>query len=221
MPADILDGLPEEKLLSTKQENALAKRGTPAAHKKLVLHNMREAVKYTKRVCNGQIPDAELLSLCYVAMMNAARRFKPNWARFFAFSKAHLRGAVKEHFNSLKVVKQGFVISREELHSTICRRDADDGDEHRDVEAVTGEIADPDFKSIKLREQWAVVEPLLHCLSERETMIINLHYKSGFALADIGAKLGVTCEAVRHTLSNALRKIRNKLLARKQLYTDY
>jgi RNA polymerase sigma factor (sigma-70 family) len=216
---DICDGFPEEKL-TTAQENALAKRGTATAHNKLVLHNMREAVKYSKRVCGAAISDAELLSLCYGAMLNAARRFKPNWARFFAFSKAHLRGAVKEYFNTQKVIKKGFTVSREELRDTLCMSN-DPDTQTLDVEVLTGEIADPDFKTVKLREQWALVAPLLKLLSQREAMVIDLHYKSGFTLTDIGKKLGVTCEAVRHIHGSALKKIRNKLLARHVLYSDF
>jgi RNA polymerase sigma factor (sigma-70 family) len=218
---DVFDGLPEEKL-TTAQENALSKRGTPAAHNKLVMHNMREAIKYTKRVCGGAISDDQLLSVCYGAMLNAARRFKPNWARFFAFSKAHLRGAVKEHFNSLRVMKKGFVISREELAKVFSHCDPDGpSSDNQDVEVLTGEIADPDFKTVKLREQWALVSPMLKLLSAREAMVIDLHYKSGFTLTDIGKKLGVTCEAIRHIHGSALKKIRNKLLAKHRLYSDY
>lgn len=228
MTADICTGLPEEKL-TTAQENALAKRGTPAAHNKLVMHNMREAIKYTKRVSNNAIPDEQLLSVCYAAMMAAARRFKPDWARFFAFSKAHLRGALKEHFNAQKVVKQGHVVSREELKSAMHERNGtgelidNPNAAGGDVEVITGEIQDPDFKSIKLREQWALVLPLLKgkLLSEREAMVIDLHYNAGFTLADIGKKLGVTCEAIRHIRGKALKKVRTKLLSRHVLYSDY
>lgn len=219
---DVCSGLPDKKL-TTSEENALAKRGTPAAHNKLVMHNMREAVKYTKRVCGSEIPDEQLLSICYEAMMKAARRFKPHWARFFAFSKAHLRGALKEHFGEQKVMKRGTVISRDVLMENLAlslNHHADAGG--LDVEQLTGEIVEPDFKSMKLREQWELVAPLLKVgmLSEREAMILNLFYVSGFTFADIGKKLGVTCEAIRHVHGKALRKIRNKLLAKHQLYPD-
>lgn len=218
---DVCSGLPEQKL-TTAEENALSKRGTPAAHNKLVMHNMREAIKYTKRVCSSEISDEELLSVCYLAMMKAARRFKPNWARFFAFSKAHLRGAVKEHFGEQKTVKRSSTISREELRDIILRQHNDENLQTIDVEALTGEIVDADFKSIKLREQWDMIAPMLTngLLSERESMILDLFYVSGFTFADIGKKLGVTCEAIRHVHGKALKKIRNKLLSKHQLYSD-
>lgn len=224
---DVCSGLPEEKL-TTLQENILARRGTPAAHNKLVLYNMREAVKYTKRVSRDEIPDTQLLSLCYAAMMCAAGRFKPDWARFFAFSKAHLRGAVKEYFNSLKIVKKSVTVSRDALKERInenCKYSEggrEEGGAFVDVEAITGEIAEPDFKAIKLREQWALVKPIMETiLSDREYMIIDLHYRIGFTLAAIGKKLGVSGEAIRHIRSRALRKIRTKLLGQHLLYVDY
>jgi RNA polymerase sigma factor (sigma-70 family) len=223
---DVFAGLPELKL-TTEQENKLAVRGTPAAHNKLVMHAMRDALKYTKRVSRDEIPDEQLMSLCYDALMHAAKRFKPNWARFFAYAKADLRGVVSEHFGSLKVVKKGLVLSRDALNDE-CRHTSrgdwrpENGDNIKDVEAYTGEWEDPDFKTIKLHEQWALVEPLIrNHLSEREFMIVDLHYRCGWTLAQIGKKLGVTCEAIRHIRCRALKRIRNKLLSRHQLYSHY
>lgn len=208
--------------LTVKEENKLAREHTHEARCALAMHSMREAMKYTKRCCRDSIPEDALQSLCYDALMCAAPRFKPNWARFFAFAKADLRGAIRKYFNGLRVVKKSEVTSRECLEEAIAVSRKKKGDEEvvEDVELHTGEFTEPEFRLIELREQWALVEPLLKSslLSKHEKMVLDLTYKSGFAFKATAAKLGVSPSAVQSTHAGALRKIRNKLMASKRLF---
>lgn len=209
--------------LTVAKENQLAKRGTERAHITLAMHSMREAMKYTKRCCRDSISEPELASLCYVTLLRSAARFKPDWARFFAFSKAYLRGAIREHFTKLKTVKKSDTTSRECLEQAIAVSRKREDDEPDDIEVHTGECVEPDFRLVSLREKWSLVEPILNSclLSDHEKMIIDLTYKSGFTFKSTAAKLGTSPSAIQSAHAAALRKIRCKLLADHRLFDDY
>src|ERR1017187_3018830 len=106
-PPSQLDQFSSKKL-SRDEEAVLAaaiKLGNEAAVTFLVLANMREALLYTGKVCEGKLEEGIRVSLCCQEMCMSARRFKPGGIRFFAFAKAGLRGRMKSYWESLRVVR--------------------------------------------------------------------------------------------------------------------
>lgn len=221
------DSLPDTKL-TRDQENKLAEKiqahQRPEDITSLVMANMREAVVYTRKVCNAFIHDDELISICYEALCKNAKRFKPNWQRFLAFAKAGLRGEVTGHIRKMDVVKHGKMISRELLKSELISGrpyvPRDDGDAPEVcLEAHTQEISEPEFDAIVTRERWAQLEPVIaECLTQHEQMMINLVYKVGYNFKEAGNLMGVSRAAMQGSHAKALRKIRCALLKKRQLF---
>lgn len=210
------------------EENKLARSKDPEAKVTLALHNMREALKYSKRCSRYSIPEDVLVSLCYMALSQAAKSFAPNRVKFFAFAKVFLRGVIHKHFSSLRVVRKGEVTCRENLEEAIAVariKKKGDHEEEEDVELHTGEYTDPNFRLIELREKWSMVAPLLTdeagILNPHEQMILKLTYESAFTFKKIADSLGISTAAVQAVHSGALRKIRSKLLDKHLLIEHY
>lgn len=235
------DSLPAEKL-SRDREQELAKKHTEEAAAELALNSVREAVMYTRRCSRGNLEVDVLLSLCYEVLIKIARRFKPRKQRFFAFAKAGLRGAVKDYYRTLDVVRNGKTLSRaqavQEYASkrprTLAQQEADEllGIAHHNnstlgksgcfatcsIEEVTGEYVAPDFETIHLNERWAYVSPIIEAkCSELEKTVLNLLYSGGFNFPEVGGMLDISRQAVQAVQSRALKKVRNELLRRKRL----
>jgi RNA polymerase sigma factor (sigma-70 family) len=231
------DSLPLTKL-SSDREQELAKLRTEEAAAELALYSTREAVVYTRRCCRGHLEVDVLISVCYEVLIKIARRFKPGQQRFFAFAKAGLRGAVKDYYRTLDVVRNAKTVTRgqvafEKSCETPRRIDSDElagfSTNHRRwhsgddkaiicIEAATGEIAEPDFDSVHFRERWALVSPIIEdkC-SDLEKTVLTLLYTGGFNFPEIGGMLDISRQAVQAIQSRALKKVRNELLRRKRL----
>jgi RNA polymerase sigma factor (sigma-70 family) len=182
------------------------------AQQKLVLASLRDAFFYARKCARARLPDEEIVSLCYAALVRAAARVNPGKGRFFAYAKPYIRGAVCRAWRSLDVVRNGG-----NAESLDTNPDADDGDEY-DNNKERVDPVDPEFGLIDLTEKWAIVEPLLKKLSPSERTVLNLRYQQGLNFREIGDKLKVTRSATQGTHARALRKLRNALLRQHKLY---
>jgi RNA polymerase sigma factor (sigma-70 family) len=234
----LLDQFPVGKL-DREAEAVLAsqiKQGSKAAATTLVMHNMREALLYTGRVCNGSIDEATRTSLCYQELCMSAPRFRPGGIRFFAFAKVGLRGRMIRHRKSLLTVRNAFdTVSIDSLEKNgVCQKagrhelkfsrmsselssPADDH-EHSPREAVTGEIESPDWDKAFAVDQWKVIrDGLKHLLSDQQWMILDLVYFNHMNFPEIGKRLGLTRSAIHAAHRKALKKLRDGLAANPQL----
>jgi RNA polymerase sigma factor (sigma-70 family) len=222
---DIMSGLPDAKLTPSEESACVAAKD----YEKLILHNLRDAVLYAGRCCRGNIEPGELLSLCYAALSKSAPRFRPGGIPFLAYSKADIRGETSRHWKSLDCVHNSYrhrsedepVIKRTLLTSG-CQEAEEITFEWEGRDEIEDSYTEPEFDAIALRERWELVRPIIaKALNERERTVLQLTYEAGFTYEQI-AKLvvpRVVREAIRMTHDRALRKIRNVLLRRKQLYT--
>jgi len=219
---NILSGLPETPL-TLKQESAAVK--TAAGRTKLVLANMREAFSYSKNTSHGQLPDGDLFSLCYTALTNAAKNYKPNLnrrfaeSRFFGYAKPYIRGEIRRTWSRLKIVANG------ECVEYIDEIQTDEDSEDKKCSYIKllnpPNLVEPEFDKIHIKERWARVAPILAWeLNDQERMIVDLHYRGGFNFKEIGRMLEITRSAVQGTHSHALRKVRNRLWDIKEFYTN-
>lgn len=237
-PPQLLDQFPAKKL-SREDETSLAqeiKAGSKAAITVLVMSNMREALLYTGRVCNGSIDEQTRVSLCYQKLCMCAPRFRPGGIRFFAFAKVGLRGRMIRHRQSLLTVRNAydtisidsldraggcakaglhelkFASTPAELHSP-----ADDT-ERSCREVITGEIDSPDWDRAFAVDQWRVIrEGLKHLLSDQQWMILDLVYYNHMNFPEIGKRLGLTRSAIHAAHRKAIKKLRDGLAANPQL----
>lgn len=156
---------------------------------------VREAVRYTRKVCRGGLEDGELISVCFAALQQAAKNYDPARGRFFAFAKQYLRGAVAREWSKKDVVKNS-------------RADNTEGSDvaYKTLEASAVEL--PDFGSIYTREEWELLYPAIQKrLNDVERMVIVLRYKAGFSFEEIGELRGVTRQAIQRTHRGAIQKL--------------
>lgn len=220
-----LDKFPAEKLSREAEADLSAqiKQGSESALTALVIANMREALLYTGRVCEGNLDEGERVSLCYQEMCMSARRFLPGRLRFFAFAKAGLRGRMKTYWKSLKVVRNADpAVSLDVLEQTNNRLPVppaeEDDSEYSPREAITGEVAMPNLDGLFAKDQWQVIRKKLSgVLSDHQWMVLNLVYISGLNFPEAGKLLGVTRSAVHAAHRNAIQKLRDALKANPRL----
>lgn len=204
----ILDNLPIVGLLSREGEDVLARVNTEEAQTALALCNMREAWVYTRQVCRGKLQDDEIYSLCYAALMKAAKNFEPGRVRFFAYSKVYLRGELSRWWENKNLVKHAH------LHETELPLDTAGGLSRPDLAQVQ-----PDFQTIFANERWALVKPVMDAvLSDHERMILTLIYGSGFSYSAIGDMLDISRSAVGETHNRAIGKVRGALASKGTLF---
>lgn len=211
----ILNGIPEERL-TLEQETELASQADKTP---LVLANLREAFFYA-RGCyqsRGQ-DDGEILSACYDGLLSASKNFKPGGLRFFSFAKAHVRGALSKAVRSHDVVRkvrevEPLLDADEESEDTV---DAPYTPDHR-KELPACEL--PDFNEIFIREEFSQIAPLLRkVLNDRQRMILELHFQGGLNLREIASMIGYSRAYVHIAKQTALKKIRNRLIDKKQFF---
>lgn len=225
----LLDNLPEP--IPTDQvrefETALAKKiakGDEDALNSLVMANMREAVLYC-RVVAREADDGVLMSVCYEALMASARCFNPAGIRFFAFSKARLRGAFCRKFNkemqqqgnAPQLTGQGPKRSKVNDYTSLAMNDYDMPE--YDPIGRHG-VTEADEQGIITRDDWEHVQPLVEeFCSDQEKMVLTLAYVTGFNFQEIGRLFDVTRSAIQRTHWRAIKKLRIELARRKQLFS--
>lgn len=183
-------------------------------HVDLVMANMREALLYTRECCRRKIPDDALVSLCYETMLKSAPLFKAKWGtRFFAYSKARLRGALKRYWSSLSVVRNAQTVSVDMMRSI----ETDTGDrigvsEVPDIETSHLGTTEPDFESIFLNDSWrAVADIMARKCTDLERTIIFFAYKHQLSFEEIGDLLDLSRQFVSVTAKKGLQKIQRGL----------
>lgn len=205
----LLRGLPTETL-SPETEVALALAGDEESRNHLALHNMREGFFYAI-ACARILPPDEIYSLCYKALLAATRNFLPDrTARFFSFAKPYIRGEISRTFKRYKVV------TKAETTQIPMETGFETDDRWRPTEEPTtnydefqrATAVEPDFQSIMARDEWASLKPLLAALKEKERMVLQLFYQSGFNFRQIGDLLNVSRSDIQATHANAIKKVR-------------
>lgn len=199
----LLNPFPEKGTLSRKDEIRLAKPRDEESKTAFILYFLRESFVYSRRCCRQQIPDDELLSLCYTALLRAMKNYDS--ARpFFNYARVFLRGDIAQYWREKDVVKNS---SKYEDKESNC--------------VAVEPSVDPETSLIMMKERLALVLPIVEAkLNSHEKMVIDLFYNGCFTFRKIGALLGVSRSAAQITAARALKKIRKELMRRKRLYEE-
>lgn len=228
----LLRGLPK-KQLTTEEEDALAIRiqATRRKHEAdedamnaLILHSMREAFFYAMGCARNLPPDA-VYSLCYAALRLAAPNFSPGRIRFFAYCKPYVRGEICKTFNELKVVRNADcqTLSPDVVNSA---EEGTSGETYWASDFVRNsfidskvDVVEPETDAIMGREEWTLIVPILQSrLSEKERMVLELRYQSGFNFRQIGDLLKVSRSDTQATHERAINKVRCALKGKRELF---
>lgn len=239
----LLAGLPLIHSISEQQEQDLARSKNPDDKIMLVLGHMREAFFYLRQCCRAQIYDRELYSICYKALVDCARTYRPNLQRFFAYSKPNLRGNISRHWKSQDTVRNASMhetevsdweqmdrlLDEKARSQKITYEDGNQNQEGHQWEDMGKELrqlipmdyAEPDFDGINFRERLGLVKKVIaDKLNAQEQMVIELAFTGGYSFEQIGQLLEpkVSRSAIQQTCQRALKKITNELRRRKQLF---
>jgi hypothetical protein len=197
------------------------------AQNRLAMGAMGEAVLYVHKVCRGNIPPGEIISLCYKTLIYAARQvdaaknwnrvFNPARSRFFAYSKPYLRGEVKSWWGQQDVVK-GSNTRMETLYHEVAPvslleiiycEDAPPDDRLEQG----GQTADDGSVEIAVRE---LTEALRNVIKEEltaeEQELLRRYYEDEDTLVTVGGNLSGKklskegCRLWRDRILNKLRK---------------
>jgi len=201
IPATLYAGLP--LALSREDEQQLLKQDKTRldVRDKLLMHAMRDALKYAATVSGGKIDHNELMSLCAIALMQAIKNYDsehPRHLTLLQFCKPFIRGQVRRYWRSLNVVRYG-----SELPVSTATESAED--------ALEGDAVDPEWDYIHARERWEWVKPHYQKLTETERRVLTFIFESRFTMAEIGVMLNCTRQNIEVTKRRAFVKIRNGL----------
>jgi RNA polymerase sigma factor (sigma-70 family) len=230
----LLRGLPK-KQLNTEQENELAARIQAAKAKgiedddsinELALHAMREAFYYGL-ACAKKLPADAVYSLCYTGLHAAARNFAPNMIRFFAYSKAYVRGEIYRAYEDLKVVRKA---EHQTLAPDTCTEDEATEDHKMSLNTsdtyevskrfLKSDIVESALPDIMARDDWSVLKPIMDDkLSEKERMVLQLTYEGDLNFRQIGDLLNVSRSDAQATHTRAIKKLRCVLARKRGLIT--
>lgn len=222
-PFPLLESLPQEKLTLAQEfelGRKIQKKKNSADIETLVLHNMREAFLYAKKVCRAQINDGLIFSVCYRALDRMAKMYQPQKLRFFVYAKVAIRGEISNYQESLAVVRNAVTIS-----SDVIEMDDNMSGKGSELLLITGARppkvwephTNPETDSLEQKESIALIRATMaRILNEQEMMIMDLVHKAGFNFQEIARLLGISRSAVQATYSHTLKKVRFELLKNDQ-----
>jgi RNA polymerase sigma factor (sigma-70 family) len=211
LPAEPLSEQDEAKCGVIIQSGLAAGTERDAAIEKLVTHTMRDAYHYASRCAHGRLAEDTIFSLCYDALLRAARNFDPEKQRFLPYAKAYLRGLVSAKFVQADSLRKHFCCTGE----VVSEGPLSTGDEGG-ITANEGPPVDPDWDNINSAELREKILPYLRRLSPQERLVLDLKYWGGFTFEDIGRLTRSSKSAAWGTHVRALRKLRKLMSARKR-----
>lgn len=184
----------------------LIDRGTKNSLDQLALHNLQEAVIYVRHCSRGSLGQEEIISLCWVALRQAAKNYrhhKSKGIRFFAFAKQYLRGQITAER------KRRMVVRNSEQQTTLSEINIDS--------SLVETTVEPDYSHIEFKELFDSLRPaMFEVLTDRERAILILRYNSGFSFTEIGERIGFSRQSIQKNHAAALVKLRGVLQIHKQ-----
>lgn len=212
---DVNDTFPEP-LTPERERELLTTKADEESRNLLLLHNMREAVRYGCAVAHWCLPVCEIVSLAAEALIRSIERYtfregqppKP----LINYARACIRGRVVEAWRFRNPVEPGGVVTE----SLYADQSEDPSEIAMQREDGLDECANPEFGAIDVRERMEIIQPHFTKLRESEKRILILLYESRLTGADIARMLGCSRANIRETRVRALRKIRQGLMREKK-----
>lgn len=205
-----------EPLTPEKERELLARKSEENSRNLLLLHNMREAVRYGCAVAHWRLPVCEIVSLAAEALLRSIDRYtfrddkspKP----LINYARACIRGRVVEAWRFRNPVEPGDTVT-ENLYAD---QSEDPAEAVMRREDGLDECVSPEFDAIDIRERMEIIRPHFKKLRESEKRILILLFESRMTGADIARMLGCSRANIRETKVRSLRKIRQGLMREKK-----
>ena len=213
------DDLKKYKPLSKAKEKRLlkqSKRGSTKAKNELLEANLKFVFDVAKHYTGRGLSISELISEGNMGLLKAIEKFDESKdVKFISYAVWWIRQAMSDAIKKNKAINFVEIEPNENNDSTINNKLVDEEDEYSSSNSLYSNEYDEKVKEITLNQK-AVVGKIMKSLNERERDIIEYYYginnKKELNLIDIGKKYNLTSERVRQIKSNAIRKLRSKIM---------
>lgn len=166
---------------------------------KLAADNVRLAYKFASKNPVHGLDFEEVVSICLMGLVRAARLFNPNRARFSTFAYKCMRSAICAD------------IKAQTYDNRIINKLATPFATNRFGRLI--EPADPksDSDAAESNEAAFSLRLAMERLEDRDAMVLRWRFFDGLTLSQVGEKLGITRERVRQIQVEALTELRRIL----------
>ena len=213
------DDLKKYKPLSKAKEKRLlkqSKRGSTKAKNELLEANLKFVFDVAKHYTGRGLSISELISEGNMGLLKAIEKFDESKdVKFISYAVWWIRQAMSDAIKKNKAINFVEIEPNENNDSTINNKLVDEEDECSSSNSLYSNEYDEKVKEITLNQK-AVVGKIIKSLNERERDIIEYYYginnKKELNLIDIGKKYNLTSERVRQIKSNAIRKLRSRIM---------
>ena len=213
------DDLKKYKPLTKAKEKRLlkqSKRGSTKAKNELLEANLKFVFDVAKHYTGRGLSISELISEGNMGLLKAIDKFdEAKDVKFISYAVWWIRQAMSDAIKKNKAINFVEIEPNENNDSTIDNKLVDEEDESSSSNSLYSNEYDEKVKEITLNQK-AVVEKIMKSLNERERDIIEYYYginnKKELNLIDIGKKYNLTSERVRQIKSNAIRKLRSRIM---------
>lgn len=167
---------------------------------------MNAAVRYAGTCCQHEIPNDELVSLCYDVLVKVGKRFSPNRGRFFAFCKPRIRGALFRYWKTTAAVVRN-AVGTESLGVTLSEGGHED--------ALPENVDEPgaiDSAHMALRERRREVADLAarQC-NDRELTILQMIYTHHFTFDRVGKLHSISRAAAQAAAAKVILRLKRSV----------
>ena len=213
------DDLKKYKPLTKAKEKRLlkqSKRGSTKAKNELLEANLKFVFDVAKHYTGRGLSISELISEGNMGLLKAIDKFDESKdVKFISYAVWWIRQAMSDAIKKNKAINFVEIEPNENNDSTIDNKLVDEEDESSSSNSLYSNEYDEKVKEITLNQK-AVVGKIMKSLNERERDIIEYYYginnKKELNLIDIGKKYNLTSERVRQIKSNAIRKLRSRIM---------
>ena len=213
------DDLKKYKPLTKAKEKRLlkqSKRGSTKAKNELLEANLKFVFDVAKHYTGRGLSISELISEGNMGLLKAIDKFDESKdVKFISYAVWWIRQAMSDAIKKNKAINFVEIEPNENNDSTIDNKLVDEEDESSSSNSLYSNEYDEKVKEITINQK-AVVGKIMKSLNERERDIIEYYYginnKKELNLIDIGKKYNLTSERVRQIKSNAIRKLRSRIM---------
>jgi RNA polymerase sigma factor for flagellar operon FliA len=184
------------------------------------LHIVRYNAIKIKRKCPGYVELDDLVSAGVFGLMDAIKAFNPDrGVKFETYCVQRIRGAILDELRTTDWVPRHVRVKAKKTNTTVVQvyRITNDfrgfeKDQSHDYFVDSSYIIDhktpkPDEKISKEDH----FQYLISCLTINEKKILNLYYKDGYKMPEIGKMLDLTRSRVSQIRSTAVEKIKKHI----------
>lgn len=195
----LFENLPPVGSLSEADEQLLVRkmlsfkpRSRECSANKLVMHSMAEAFLYAAKCSRRQMTEGAIYSLCFQALSNAARNFRPGRVRFFCYAKVYVRRAIFDAWRQEDVVAK---VPRDHME---------------DLGTVDHGSQDFDFTGMDSGETRAELAKYMKLLTRSEQRVLRMYYFRSLTFEQIGDKLNCHRSWAQFLHQRALTKLQRR-----------